>query len=518
VRAVYKIGLFLLVVSFIAMVFSFSLSRFMLTDAVLKNDLGGIKSQSGLSAYELVKPFSGEMIGKEYSSRTEFIADYYKLFEKGNNAQADDKNKIWEVNLFYVVKHSSVGLIAHPLYGKVLFGISFLLFCFSALVMIYARYYAATDGIKHNNIFKKSITAGGWIGILIGSFLIGFYIVLYFYPEYITNWVIMVDPVSYLLSGKEASQWFLYGFIYTLAMLTMGVRMYLKYRGNRYQQIRTFSVLGFQTIMAFLLPSLIQELHGHDLKDIWPLKYDYFADYNVDYHLGEQATFSATLVYLWGILLLLIGIPLFTYFFGKRWYCSWVCGCGGLAETAGDPFRQLSSKKLIAWKIERILIHSILVVACVMTLLLILAMNQMFDEKVAKSIFGWYGFLIGSVFSGVIGTGFYPILGNRIWCRFGCPLAAYIGIFQKYFSKFRITVNGGQCISCGNCSAYCEMGIDVRAYAQKGQNIVRASCVGCGVCSSVCPRGVLKLENGPVKNRVDDNPIIIGHEGVKIRN
>jgi ferredoxin len=39
------------------------------------------------------------------------------------------------------------------------------------------------------------------------------------------------------------------------------------------------------------------------------------------------------------------------------------------------------------------------------------------------------------------------------------------------------------------------MGIDVRAYAQKGENIIRASCVGCGVCSSVCPRGVLKLEN-----------------------
>ena len=41
------------------------------------------------------------------------------------------------------------------------------------------------------------------------------------------------------------------------------------------------------------------------------------------------------------------------------------------------------------------------------------------------------------------------------------------------------------------------MGIDVRAYAEKGQDIVRASCVGCGVCSAVCPRGVLKLENGP---------------------
>ena len=117
-----------------------------------------------------------------------------------------------------------------------------------------------------------------------------------------------------------------------------------------------------------------------------------------------------------------------------------------------------------------------------------------------------YGFLIGSIFSGVIGTGFYPIMGSRVWCRFGCPMAAILGIQQRLFSKFRITTNGGQCISCGNCSTYCEMGIDVRSYAQKGQNIVRASCVGCGICSAVCPRGVLRLENGAddIYDRTED--------------
>ena len=108
----------------------------------------------------------------------------------------------------------------------------------------------------------------------------------------------------------------------------------------------------------------------------------------------------------------------------------------------------------------------------------------------------WYGLLIGAAFSGVVGVGFYPLMGSRVWCRFGCPMAALLGIQQKFFSRFRITTNGSQCISCGNCSTYCEMGIDVRAYAQKGQDIVRASCVGCGVCAAVCPRGVLKLENG----------------------
>ena len=85
-------------------------------------------------------------------------------------------------------------------------------------------------------------------------------------------------------------------------------------------------------------------------------------------------------------------------------------------------------------------------------------------------------------------------------------MAAILGLQQRLFSKFRISTNGGQCISCGNCSAYCEMGIDVRAYAQRGENIVRSSCVGCGICSAVCPRGVLKLENDRLKNRI--NPTI----------
>ena len=123
--------------------------------------------------------------------------------------------------------------------------------------------------------------------------------------------------------------------------------------------------------------------------------------------------------------------------------------------------------------------------------------------------FSWlYGLLIGSVFAGVVGVGFYPIFGSRVWCRFGCPMAAILGLQQRFFSRFRITTNGGQCISCGNCTAYCEMGIDVRWYAQRGQNVVRASCVGCGICATVCPRGVLKLENGPRENRVGDRQLL----------
>ena len=366
-------------------------------------------------------------------------------------------------------------------------------------------------GIKNNDVFRHPATSRKWLGIIIGTFLIAFYIVLYFYPELMTAWIRLADPLSMALSGNPAGPFFLYGFMYTLSVLVMGVRMLIKYRFNRYQVVRTLSVMFFQTAFAFIIPEILVRLKQpyFDFKNIWPLDYDFFFDFEINKLLasGRLGIFMLG----WGIMLSFIGVPLFTYFYGKRWYCSWVCGCGGLAETLGDPFRHLSDKSTRAWKIEQGLIYSVLVFAVVMTIGVLYtyftgqAMWLGINTYTLREI---YGALIGAVFAGVVGTGFYPLMGNRVWCRFGCPLAAYMGIIQRFKSRFRITTNGGQCISCGNCSTYCEMGIDVRAYAQKGENIVRASCVGCGICAAVCPRGVLKLENADPHNRFQPNGFI----------
>jgi polyferredoxin len=279
---------------------------------------------------------------------------------------------------------------------------------------------------------------------------------------------------------------------------------------------------------------------------------------------------------IFGILSIFVITPILTYKYGKRWYCSWVCGCGGLAETAGDPFRHLSDNSVFAWRVERWVVHSVVVFVTLMTTAVIYSYlgNDSTKYWLTKNVFligvatiltlvfSWvmiykreqlqkdakygaigyfiiiisligfhylsgnghvflfraetlrstYAFLIGAIFSGVIGVGFYPIFGSRVWCRFGCPMAAILGFQQRLFSRFRITTNGGQCISCGNCSTYCEMGIDVRAYAQKGENIVRSSCVGCGICAAVCPRGVLKLENGPLGGRINPTEVLLGND------
>ena len=467
----------------------------------------------------------------------------------------------------------------------------------AAGIILFAKgaYGHKQEGIKNDGVWFKSISSRGYLAWVAGILMTGFYIILYFFAEYLglsqegdnTGLIALFDPLSKALSGNPASQWFVYGTLYTIAILAFGIKFIWKYRHNRYQRVRTISVMFFQTGFAFIIPELMARLNNdsfslpyYDLKNIWPLNYYNFEQYRIDEFIAAGDIGLAFL--LFGVASIFIITPILTYKYGKRWYCSWVCGCGGLAETSGDSFRQLSDKSTFAWKVERWVIHSVVVFVVVTTtavistylgydpnkywltkdlfliivavllttvfmllwifrrkelkkdakigaigyLVIILALVGIHFTSTTDSIFlfksdalkSFYGFLIGAVFSGVIGTGFYPIFGNRVWCRFGCPMAAILGMQQRFFSKFRITTNGGQCISCGNCSTYCEMGIDVKYYAQKGQNIVRSSCVGCGICSAVCPRGVLKLENGADtgESRYEENPITFGNGGVKL--
>jgi len=358
-------------------------------------------------------------------------------------------------------------------------------------------YFGQPAGVRHHLLWFKSITARGVWAWVLGVLFTGFYVCLYWFPQYLQGLIRLFDPLSRVFRNTAADQWFVYGSLYTLALLYMGVRFIAKYRYNRYQVIRTISVMFFQFGFAWMLPGLLLRLQQPELyfTYFWPLNYFYGTPNAHDYFTGTGNL--GTFFFFFGLVMFFVASPILTYFYGKRWYCSWVCGCGGLAETAGDPFRHLSDKSLGAWKLERWMIHSVLVFVTVTTALLwINAFNGRFlFGGASETLYKTYAFLVGSVFSGVVGVGFYPLLGSRVWCRFGCPMAAWLGIWQKKKSKFRITVNGGQCISCGNCSSFCEMGIDVRQYAQRGQDVVRASCVGCGLCAAVCPRGVLRLEN-----------------------
>ncbi|MGF1468847.1 MAG: 4Fe-4S binding protein [Sandaracinaceae bacterium] len=310
---------------------------------------------------------------------------------------------------------------------------------------------------------------------------------------------------SYLAEAMGLrNRWFLYALLYTIGMVAGGI-YYLRHHGNaRYNQYRIAVNIAVQVSLAFLLPFVMPLLAGASPGDYWKWEYFAAAIWPLDwYKLRPDVLGAVPLVFaITSVVLAFLVAPLAAFFFGKRWYCSWVCGCGGLANTFGDPWRHLTPSSTASWRFEKIAVHTVMFLAIVSTGLLVADQvggwrGTVHEVVAGSSLFSMkslYGMIVGALLAGVVGVGLYPLLGARVWCRNFCPMAALLGLQQK-LGRFRITVKPDMCISCGNCTTYCEMGIDVRSYAQSNESFTRASCVGCGMCAHVCPRGVLRLEN-----------------------
>jgi len=96
----------------------------------------------------------------------------------------------------------------------------------------------------------------------------------------------------------------------------------------------------------------------------------------------------------------------------------------------------------------------------------------------------------------VIPVTLYPILGGKVWCRYWCPLAKWMQLWSRWFGRLWITSND-KCITCGECSRYCLVGIDVMGFAKNQQELSNnnSSCIHCGICVTVCPMDVLSFDN-----------------------
>jgi len=190
-------------------------------------------------------------------------------------------------------------------------------------------------------------------------------------------------------------------------------------------------------------------------------------------------------IFLYGAVMSLLLWPLVALLVGKR-YCSWFCACGNFAETAGEAFRTRGPKGPRAQKLE-VSFYFILALAALVTL-------AAWFKITSPS--RWYYWGVGFVLTDLVGLGLYPILGNRPWCRFFCPLTAGFG-FLSQRGRFAIFSDSQRCIECGTCNRYCEMGIDIRRRARQGIPLKDDQCVACGACIAVCPRYALSFRPFP---------------------
>lgn len=240
---------------------------------------------------------------------------------------------------------SSFGI---PISGNGLFLLLILLMIGGgALVYSFSYYLKKPAGIYNNDIWFSAWTSKGVIAWMIGIVMTGFYVILYFFPWLLDGLKKTFHPLSHILTGKDADHWFVYGSFYTFAIVIMGMRALVRYRHSRHQLIRTSSVIFFQLMFAYLLPHLLVLFQKPEFyfSYFWPLKYEYLFPSSLEKIITTGKGLGWFMIF-WSLMMLLIATPVLTYFFGKRWYCSWVCGCGGLANTAGDPYRHLSDGKV----------------------------------------------------------------------------------------------------------------------------------------------------------------------------
>ena len=188
------------------------------------------------------------------------------------------------------------------------------------------------------------------------------------------------------------------------------------------------------------------------------------------------------------LFLLLVGI---TLIFG-RVFCSWICPLGTLGEWSASLGRKVGIKpKKLPRKIDeplRYLKYVILVAIIGGTWKLGTLVWRDYDPWVAWMHLSAFtknfpkktgGFLV--LFVTVIGASFFI---ERFWCRYLCPLGAFLAILQK-LSLTKITRAEQSCVHCHNCSRTCPVELDPESVEVERS----AECIACGRCVESCPVG-----------------------------
>ena len=303
---------------------------------------------------------------------------------------------------------------------------------------------------------------------------------------------------------------FWYTVLYTLLMTYFGLQALKRWgidRKDKFQIWRYVSLLSFQWIFFFLIPEFLFK---------WAVKYQWIGERLAsDPTFSEQAWRAYGIVYawplffytffydphqvwiVWGIFLTFVIIPILVLFHGKR-YCSWICGCGGLAETLGDRWRHLSPKGPTSRAWER-MNWAVLGAAAVVTVMMLLRDVVAVFQSTATVGLDVYHLVADVWLVGIIPVTLYPFMGGKVWCRYWCPLAKMMDAMSKFYGKFKVSrfhiVPNDKCIGCTECTRNCQVGIDVMSYAIKQEVLDNdtSCCIGCGICVSVCPMDVLSF-------------------------
>lgn len=179
-------------------------------------------------------------------------------------------------------------------------------------------------------------------------------------------------------------------------------------------------------------------------------------------------------------------IAISTIFFGRK-FCGYICFLGTLQEYLFklNPQKRKTQLPLRIHRTLGVVKYIILIITFIMALFLIQYLYMPFCPVVAIS------FPESISVSGIISLIIIFIGGffiERFWCRYLCPYAALMNIFQfigkiSGTKKHVIKKNREICIDCSICTKNCPMNIDISKY----EGITDPNCIHCLKCIQSCP-------------------------------
>lgn len=115
------------------------------------------------------------------------------------------------------------------------------------------------------------------------------------------------------------------------------------------------------------------------------------------------------------------------------------------------------------------------------------SLTQFMERLTINAVFR-QGFFIGAVFIGLV---LLNLARERFWCRYLCPLGAFLGIVSRW-NIFKLRVDEQKCIECNLCTLHCQ----TQANPFPNEEWKNAECVYCETCAAICPTAAI---NFPVK-------------------
>ncbi|HHP51519.1 MAG TPA: 4Fe-4S binding protein [Moorella mulderi] len=186
------------------------------------------------------------------------------------------------------------------------------------------------------------------------------------------------------------------------------------------------------------------------------------------------------------VLIMLVIITITTLFKG-RIFCGWVCPHGALQE--------FLFQVKISFPLERRVDSSLKILKYLFLIFIVLAaiftgQGLFCRYEPFKAIYGLSA--SGLTLALVIVTLMASLVFYRPWCRYICPLGAYLGIIAWLGSRWGLnrTQITADCLFCRKCLRVCP--INAIKEEGRGCKINYRECITCGDCLEACPTTGIK--------------------------